>query len=362
MKPPISLQELEDLAHKHQKIQYDSTLKKIQLSRTIFKENPDWENLIDEFNNSLLTILSGRPQDLCQLEVTKRLFTIYNNAVSREKIKFYSRNKGKKLAKIKRRKSDVFSERCKYHPRYHIYRIFDYDKFSQNESSNGARSLSNSLGYTICPYCNIDRIASFVRKDGKSYRPDFDHYLPRATHPWFGISFYNLVPICSVCNSRIKMDMEFNLTTHTNPLVDDIDELTEFFLVEKNNGEDGFRFIPSSYEGKLKELLNLTLGIRGRKTSGADEIRAINFLTDMSVKQRYLNCSHEIADLVYKLKTYPSNRIKEIMNILGVDSSDQMLINECRRSIFGATGYDEDVHKRPLGKLYNDIVRWNFTP
>ncbi|TCL67476.1 hypothetical protein EV196_10232 [Mariniflexile fucanivorans] len=31
-------------------------------------------------------------------------------------------------------------------------------------------------------------------------KPELDHYYPKSLYPYFGVSFYNLIPSCQSCN------------------------------------------------------------------------------------------------------------------------------------------------------------------
>ena len=61
------------------------------------------------------------------------------------------------------------------------------------------------LKIRTCPYCNRNytfTVKSSSSAAGKKFttRPEFDHFYCKSKHPLLALSFYNLVPSCSVCN------------------------------------------------------------------------------------------------------------------------------------------------------------------
>jgi hypothetical protein len=92
---------------------------------------------------------------------------------------------------------------------------FSYDKFSTSRSTWGAYKLVMTYGERICPYCNLNHINFHSRPKGTKksvivleMRPPLDHYYPRFTYPYLGISLYNLIPCCHQCNSSVKLQQD----------------------------------------------------------------------------------------------------------------------------------------------------------
>ena len=63
----------------------------------------------------------------------------------------------------------------------------------QNKCFVNYKKKIMSIGNTVlseCPICQLDSISSF------------DHYLPQSDFPQFSDNVYNLIPCCSICNSK----------------------------------------------------------------------------------------------------------------------------------------------------------------
>lgn len=100
-----------------------------------------------------------------------------------------------------------------------------------------------------CPNCTIDNVASL------------DHFIPKDEFPEFSVNPINLVPCCSICNSKKKQKWKdersllfINLYSHIIPktqyLFVDITSKTEFkFKIENRTGIDSnlFEIIEKHY-------------------------------------------------------------------------------------------------------------------
>ncbi len=77
----------------------------------------------------------------------------------------------------------------------------------------------DSLGITVCPYCN----RNFVNSTKERTMCQFDHFFNKNKYPLLAVSFYNLIPVCSSCN-HAKGENEIKYSPHdkkykTNDLV-----------------------------------------------------------------------------------------------------------------------------------------------
>lgn len=54
------------------------------------------------------------------------------------------------------------------------------------------------INIDTCPYCNRGYIYSLSKTN--KVKPEIDHFYPKTIYPFLGMSFYNLIPSCSICN------------------------------------------------------------------------------------------------------------------------------------------------------------------
>ncbi|WP_123054472.1 hypothetical protein [Clostridium sp. JN-1] len=88
--------------------------------------------------------------------------------------------------------------------------IFNYGGFNSGTKLSNGRQWSRhkfitSLGAKVCPYCNRQYITSYESEaDDMKTTADADHYYPKVEYPILQMNIFNLIPSCSVCNSRMK--------------------------------------------------------------------------------------------------------------------------------------------------------------
>lgn len=64
--------------------------------------------------------------------------------------------------------------------------------------------LNFENGFINCPCCGYGDLKT-IYSQGRSA---FDHYLPQKYYPFSSVNFYNLVPICTTCNSDEKGEVD----------------------------------------------------------------------------------------------------------------------------------------------------------
>lgn len=181
---------------------------------------------------------------------------------------------------------------------------------------------------------------------------DLDHLLPKSKCPIVGLSLFNFVPSCQVCNEKLKGDKELatskdawlkiSPTFMESTLCDDmiikiIPEFscTTFFDLRKNNSNYRLSFEPQNVE-----VYN-------------------NYIQTFRLQDRY-NYHKELALHILDLKErYPEEKRKEISKLLSgyePDSTDgrysELQINE---DIFEVE-FSKD---RCFSKLRNDMLKHN---
>jgi hypothetical protein len=111
--------------------------------------------------------------------------------------------------------------------------IFNYTAF---RGSDFCKELFKIIGFesATCPYCNDNKLNIVKLKSNsspvtklKAYL-DLDHFYPKSLHPFFAVSFFNLVPTCHDCNSGDKGDKPFSIETHIHPYHEAFDDNYKF--------------------------------------------------------------------------------------------------------------------------------------
>jgi len=201
-----------------------------------------------------------------------------------------------------------------------------YNVFVSNgyESTNfDGLKFVNDLGLQTCPYCNRAYIQS-VSKRGV-VRPQIDHFYPKSKYPYLGLSFYNLIPSCSVCNGTTAKG--------------DKDSFKDNLISPYEIKTDDFKF---SFEFTTVEDLQVKLD---KKIDIHDDYFKLE-----DFYKHHSDIAHELYTKLYREETKEHfESLQKSLKGIGFDSDEVHRFITC--------GYlkDEDLHKRPLSKLIKDI-------
>ncbi len=210
------------------------------------------------------------------------------------------------------------------------YRIF----ITKAKTRYDAYKLADSLDVRTCTYCNRNYTNTVIKSNGdKLTRPQFDHYFDKASHPILAISFFNLIPSCSTCNSSIKGTHKMTLNDYNHPYLD-------------NN----LRNIKFTY--KYSDKTNS--GIRVKVvTPLASKIK--NTIDAFAIEEVYNSHTGELLDLI-KTKQYFSDRYLSTLKS-GLLKDVIVSKEDLYRIVFG-TEYDEtNFINRPFSKFKSDILK-----
>lgn len=219
-----------------------------------------------------------------------------------------------------------------------IANVFNYDAII-SESKKKSYELAQMLNRNTCTYCNRLYTFTVIRKDKKTgrindstriTRPQFDHWYAKSIYPCLALSFFNLIPSCSICNSSIKGDERLSLNDHCHPYAQD--------------GSEGFRF---SYMHKSLTENNIVIKDSTIKTKQTLDI--------LKIEEVYnAHSAFELKDLLDLRYKYPENYLETLLN--NTFESLNISKGEAYRLIFGVEKEEDDFHKRPLSKFKRDII------
>ncbi|MCA0960210.1 hypothetical protein LCL86_14220 [Muricauda ruestringensis] len=216
-------------------------------------------------------------------------------------------------------------------------KIFNYDWFIDKvEKRYCGYDLAKNLEINTCTYCNRNYTNTIITKRGeKITRPQFDHFFDKKRHPFLALSFYNLIPSCSICNSNIKHGIPFHLSTHAHPY---LDKSIEEFKFTYDYSKD-----PYHKNG-------LRIGTVVEK-----DWFVYNLLNDLKIEEVYSSHTDLLFDLL-KLKQAYSAKYLSILEsevLTGIKVSN----SELYRLAFGVFYDEKDFDKRPFSKFKKDILK-----
>jgi hypothetical protein len=228
----------------------------------------------------------------------------------------------------------------------HIKRLFDYDMFSDGiQSSTSAYSafdLVKGLNIPVCPYCNrhyISCLENGVKKTKRGkvrrLRPPLDHFYPRSLYPVFGLSFFNLIPSCTFCNSSLKGKSHFTADSHVHPYQLDFGDAALF------------RYLPGASSPITLNPVDVSV----------QDHRVDKSKIEFELETLYNDNHTDIAQELYNKRLEDSyEHFKSIEDILEKIAGRKPRVEEFYQFYFGNYMRSDDFEKRPLAKFTHDLV------
>lgn len=204
-------------------------------------------------------------------------------------------------------------------------------------------SITAKLNLSVCPYCNRNWINTIKNKltEGKITSPQLDHFFSKTDYPFFRLSFYNLIPSCETCNSRLKKDIEFKLDNNIHPLTEGYGDNVKFITT------------PQSINAIMGISNDYLVDIDTTHCSTSLKTKIYGNHTIFKINEIYSEHGDIISE-VYRKRYICSDKYLEILQrqfpALGKSKS------ELYRFAFG-NYYDEtEFNKRPFSKLARDVA------
>lgn len=176
---------------------------------------------------------------------------------------------------------------------------------------------------------------------------DLDHFLPKSICPLVGLSFYNFVPSCSVCNEKLKRKKELGTSVDEWKRVSPTSDEYNF------DDEVKIRIVTHDATGNLTHYLQSPDNYHVRFEADKDSIynREIGMFR---LSERYNYHKNEALRIHDVLIDYSDENLDKISMLLGGDYTKEKLRNE----IIGlATDSQNSVL---MGKMRKDIVESNI--
>jgi hypothetical protein len=195
-----------------------------------------------------------------------------------------------------------------------------------------------------CPYCNenVLHVIELVDEDaeeGEVHRLallQLDHFYPQSRHPYFGVSFFNLIPGCSVCNAQLKLDKRFDIETHFNPF--------------EKRFDDFFRFKLSTFVLTAEHAVDVQIE---KKTE-----HELNAIDDFQILVRYNELVHR--HTIFKLVNTFKNHTRKINSSIARQIVGLFRVNETPLDVLveavNVPRERREIHLVQLGKLKRDVL------
>lgn len=209
-----------------------------------------------------------------------------------------------------------------------LYKVFVSDGYSILDN----HAFISNLKVDTCPYCNRNYIYSLSKT--AMIKPEIDHYYPKSIYPYFGVSFYNLIPSCQTCNG-------LGVKGETDPF---IKKMVSPYLLKEDDYEFTFDLTKLDYLSPLDGKSSVEVKFSKKVDGNVDVFK---------LDQLYQLHNDHVLELIVKSKVNYNDKYRQYLkDFKGLSFSDA----EIDRVLIGNYTSLTELHKRPFSKLYRDIA------
>lgn len=302
-----------------------------KLDAAILNHFANEEKFYREIHNHLKEIIVSKPSDLEKL--SNQLLPLYS---ALEVFRVNTLPLPRTTEQISSAKKILKEE---------IFSLFNYSFFTTHNDGKWAYDHSLRMGLNVCPYCNTQYTFTIKTSRGKT-RPQYDHFFKKSKHPYFALSFYNLIPSCYVCNANLKGQKEFKPSTHIHPFIEDTEDAIHF---KTNISKVDFLLGETDFEIVLEETL----------TANADKVsRAKKSASVFHIEEQYKFHKAYAGEIIFKAYLYTDTKISELINEFHRHNGTKVFSSkeEVIEMLFGNHLREEKLHERVLSKLTKNIA------
>ena len=272
-------------------------------------------------------IYVGKPRKLISLpsKLKTYLLSLKNTLTLKSLINCKPENLEGRIITLQRNQSAIFKKNTNsYKIVYNIFVKSAYHDLDKNV-------FIDNIGLETCPYCNRNYIYTLEKKD--QIKPQVDHFYPKGLYPILAVSYFNLIPSCQPCNGlEAKSENDPTGKGLINP-----------YLIKHSH----FKF---GYEPYTINILNPISDPSSIKIKFVDKIDG--HLNVFKLDKLYNKHKDHVLELIVKSKLKYTKKYREYLhNYKNLTFTDK----EIDRMILGNYSTTNEIHKRPLAKLYQDI-------
>lgn len=204
-------------------------------------------------------------------------------------------------------------------------------------------AIIDDLEIRVCPYCNRQYITNLDIDGSEKPLGDIDHFFSQNYFALFGVSLYNFVPSCKVCNSIFKSDVNADIQYPYR--MDDACNIT--FEIADSKGI----LSPASLFGWNDDIsVKLVSDERGCCDKGKAE-REIDFF---QLNAQYGIHKDYVRDFLYKKNVVNGLVIKQLKEYFSTKGSI-LTEEDIKEVIYGFDVDNIDLLEKPLAKLTKDL-------
>lgn len=225
--------------------------------------------------------------------------------------------------------------------------VFRYEEFISggfevNNEVWDSYKMTSAVDMSVCPYCNRNWINTVNTKDQKKVvNPQLDHFFCKNKFPLLRLSFYNLIPSCDTCNTRLKKSDQFNLTEYLHPYIEGYGQAAKF------------KALALSSEAAIGLAPDYKVWLEFDSILPNNSNKIINNHTTFKIDDIYAKHGDIISEIFRKKYLFS---IKYLEVLKSTITTHNISYEEMYRVAFGNYFEEADFKKRPFAKLTKDIA------
>jgi len=192
------------------------------------------------------------------------------------------------------------------------------------------------LGIKTCVYCNTQY--AVTDEDDRGYY-QLDHWKPESEYPYLCACFFNLQPSCATCNLHKNADVrEYHSIWNESNI--ESDELYRFSLTKGSLA----RYLMTHHSDELKvDMVAL---------KKPEQLELL--IEKLHIDKLYDQLTDVAEEVVWKRIVYDQGYIEALRSAI---SKKALGLSEINRFVQGNYDRPEDIHKRPMAKLTQDVAK-----
>ncbi len=219
--------------------------------------------------------------------------------------------------------------------------VFNYGKYI---SQDIRAAIITDLNIAVCPYCNRQYINNFEINGSPRPAGDIDHFYYKDAFALFGLSLYNFVPSCKICNSLFKRNINSDIVY---PYTITADSYMDFSIKESGSHSP---ITPGALIGWHSDLsIELEPNISGVSIDGVNRGKTLFHLED-----QYAIHKEYVRDFLYKKNVISGSVMSHIKKFLAKHSIS-LSDDELNEMIYGFDLDHINLLEKPLAKLTKDL-------
>ncbi|WP_054870031.1 hypothetical protein [Caloranaerobacter sp. TR13] len=236
--------------------------------------------------------------------------------------------------------------------------VDEYERFVSRDSDKesakmNAVKLYKEIDIKVCPYCNLNDISYYKDVHGTK-RGHLDHFYCKKDYPYLALSIYNLVPICSTCNSSFKGSKSTNIKNYIHPYFECFGDEGRFILImgqAMNSLQEDTKKSSNTY-------IALRYGKNSYKVRNNNKLFHLAYDDEQGILGVYQQEIEYAVELLKKFRNYSPELIDSLYRTWKkLSSKEDIKKEDFENNIFDKRIPEEQMVNHRRAKLHSDLYK-----